>query len=366
MERPSPLGLFRATLETLLAPLDADSLDEWRDAVNRHLRALTDADVVFFRLSDVSPSRVEPASAVEQPREHYRAEFRGLDPWARHMVRPGQARVDTYGSLARRDRRVQRVEEYNRRFLTPYGIHDYVGAQIGTGPDAHAHIGLFNLHRSRGPSHVEETAQRVRAVLPALQAGLAAWRSVRPWSTEFARVVDDLDDALLLCDESGRALHANPVLRRCLGADPQGHRIRDAMEQFARELARARASGAHELSAAARERQIVTPRGTYRVRSVAADGILAPRGGALVVLEPPAPALAETGTSPLDDATLHERFGLTPREVEVARLLALGHTNAQVAAELGITPNTAQSHTGRVLEKLDLDSRAGVHAVLHP
>lgn len=42
---------------------------------------------------------------------------------------------------------------------------------------------------------------------------------------------------------------------------------------------------------------------------------------------------------------------LTPRELEVVRLVARGMTNAEIAAELVISPRTAQSHVANALRK---------------
>jgi two-component system nitrate/nitrite response regulator NarL len=51
---------------------------------------------------------------------------------------------------------------------------------------------------------------------------------------------------------------------------------------------------------------------------------------------------------------------LSPREQEVARLLARGLTNKQIAADLVLTPGTVRSHVEHILDKLDLRSRAQV------
>jgi DNA-binding NarL/FixJ family response regulator len=53
---------------------------------------------------------------------------------------------------------------------------------------------------------------------------------------------------------------------------------------------------------------------------------------------------------------------LTPREREVARLLAAGHSNRQIAEALVITEGTAEVHVKRILGKLGLRSRAQVAA----
>jgi DNA-binding CsgD family transcriptional regulator len=51
---------------------------------------------------------------------------------------------------------------------------------------------------------------------------------------------------------------------------------------------------------------------------------------------------------------------LTAREFEVARLVAEGYTNAQIAAELGVAPKTASAHIEHILAKLGIGRRAEI------
>jgi DNA-binding CsgD family transcriptional regulator len=53
---------------------------------------------------------------------------------------------------------------------------------------------------------------------------------------------------------------------------------------------------------------------------------------------------------------------LTPRELEVARLVAQGLTNRQVAMRLGIAERTAETHVDHILTKLDFAGRAQIAA----
>ncbi len=59
-------------------------------------------------------------------------------------------------------------------------------------------------------------------------------------------------------------------------------------------------------------------------------------------------------------AVLRERYRLTKRETDVARLLAAGKSNAEIAAALSISEHTARRHTEQVLSKPDVRSRAAV------
>lgn len=51
---------------------------------------------------------------------------------------------------------------------------------------------------------------------------------------------------------------------------------------------------------------------------------------------------------------------LTARELEVARLIAAGSTNAEIAAGLGIAPKTASAHVEHILAKLGASRRAEI------
>ena len=49
---------------------------------------------------------------------------------------------------------------------------------------------------------------------------------------------------------------------------------------------------------------------------------------------------------------------LTPREQEVLPLLALGHTNAEIAEQLFLSRRTIETHRANIQRKLDLSTRA--------
>jgi DNA-binding NarL/FixJ family response regulator len=61
---------------------------------------------------------------------------------------------------------------------------------------------------------------------------------------------------------------------------------------------------------------------------------------------------------PVRTRTRRGGAGLTPREVEVVRLVAVGRTNREIARELFLSPRTIDMHVQSILLKLDCRSRA--------
>jgi two-component system response regulator NreC len=76
--------------------------------------------------------------------------------------------------------------------------------------------------------------------------------------------------------------------------------------------------------------------------AAAGESYLNPRLGARMAAEPP--------PGPPDD--------LSEREVDVLRLIALGHTNTEIAGQLYISVRTVETHRSHIQQKLLLSTRA--------
>jgi two-component system response regulator NreC len=68
-----------------------------------------------------------------------------------------------------------------------------------------------------------------------------------------------------------------------------------------------------------------------------------------------------------EERALADADPLSEREHEVLRLLALGHTNQEIAKSLFISVRTAETHRAHIMRKLGLGSRAELvrHALRH-
>jgi len=75
--------------------------------------------------------------------------------------------------------------------------------------------------------------------------------------------------------------------------------------------------------------------------------------------------LKETSLFPASAEPVVE--SLTPREIEVLRLIAKGYTNGQIAKELDLSVRTVESHRANLMGKLELRSRVELvrYAVEH-
>ena len=144
----------------------------------------------------------------------------------------------------------------------------------------------------------------------------------------------------------GSSLGAIPDFLEC---SPQTRIVVLTMEAepaIAREALRTGAS-AYVLKEAAEEDLV-------RAVRAAVDGhtYLTPRMGVLIA--------TENARREADDV-------LSPREGEVLRLLALGHTNAEIAGRLYLSRRTVETHRASIQRKLDLSTRAELtrHALEH-
>lgn len=54
--------------------------------------------------------------------------------------------------------------------------------------------------------------------------------------------------------------------------------------------------------------------------------------------------------------------GLTPRELQVLRLIVTGRTNKAIATELFVSEKTVDRHVSNIFNKLDVPSRAAATA----
>jgi two-component system, NarL family, response regulator NreC len=134
----------------------------------------------------------------------------------------------------------------------------------------------------------------------------------------------------------GSSLEAIPTIRE---ESPDTQIVVLTMQQdpaFAREALRAGALG-YVLKEAADDELVEAVR-----RAAVGESYLNPRLGARIAAEP--------APGPPDD--------LSEREVDVLRLIALGHTNAEIGEQLFLSVRTVETHRSHIQQKLILSTRS--------
>ncbi|WAZ27277.1 LuxR C-terminal-related transcriptional regulator [Streptomyces cinnabarinus] len=107
-----------------------------------------------------------------------------------------------------------------------------------------------------------------------------------------------------------------------------------------------------------------------RMTLAAADRAVGDDEGARMELRAAEQTFRRLGAAPderraaalLADVRRRQPGGLTEREIQVLRLVAAGHTNRAVAAELVISEHTVARHLNNIFAKLDVSSRAAATA----
>jgi len=178
------------------------------------------------------------------------------------------------------------------------------------------------------------------------------------------RLLDALARPILVAKANGLVVHQTPALRHCLmrSSISERRRLEDELElAVARLSRRLRTLGAFRKDErpVVLRRELATQRSSYWLRGVYLPADVMPGEGTGILVE-----LERMGTHRLGAEDLQPRFGLTPREAEVACLVARGLSDQAVATRLCISLRTAEHHTERVLRKLGVASRAALAALL--
>jgi ATP/maltotriose-dependent transcriptional regulator MalT len=231
-----------------------------------------------------------------------------------------------------------------------------------SGAGAEPHPGLALLWLARGRTRAAAAA--IGRALDETGEPLARARLL-PAQVEILLARRDHEGARAACDELAEIaerFHTDAL--RATAAQARG----------ALELAAGNPRGALvELRLAWKEWQVLEcPHAAARTRELLglACRLLGDRAGGRMELEAAGAAYEGLGARPdaaRVDALLANRpdagrLGLTPREVQVLRLVAAGRSNKEVGDALSLSVKTVERHVGNILTKLDVPSRVAATA----
>lgn len=357
--RADALTRLEAASRAILTPVDGSDPVAWAGAIGDALRALVGAEYSAVWLPTPGPLA---SHGLERETlagyRHYLDTSRLLDGEpppdpliAEFMEHARTAGIEVY-DYPTIDRVLDgrlRHSAFHNEVERAAGFRRMVAAQTVIGASGDASVVGFALASGRpGTAATDDEARALlRLLIPAFRtamAGLVRHRTRR-------RVLEGLAVPLVLYDDAGIERFRNPALVRLASAEPEADRLMAAAGRLARDMA---TLSAHSLAGGfpLLDRSVRTGRGVYDVHAVPVEGDApdAPPSWVVEIHDRTTPVL------PSHDE-MRDRYDLTRREAEVARLLAEGLSNDAVAGRLVISPSTARSHTERVLSKLGLHSR---------
>jgi DNA-binding CsgD family transcriptional regulator len=345
----------------LLSPLSFPTVDAWRGAACESLKHLVEGDqAVFLLWHQDQPWNPIYSQEITPKEELLMVELAPEQKDAQERISKLGCAYSQTELIAgdwegyRRDRAVNEV-------LLPYGRRDAVGFLHPGSDPAGGFLTNINIYKKRYGTELfgEKGSLLMHLLAPAFAAGVTLVRRRADAAGSLLRMLEGAGARAWLVDGSGSITHEGDGIRTLLADDAEASRVRARASRLGLDLW-VSVAGRQAASPGDTAFQVLTHRRTYMLRAaLAGDTYLAEASTVLVMLEAdPSPGVS--------DAQLRERFGLTAREVEIARLIARGQSTRDIAGRLGISTHTLRRHVERVLSKLGVHSRAAVGAQLHP
>jgi DNA-binding CsgD family transcriptional regulator len=278
--------------------------------------------------------------------------------------------LGTRAALAARDGQLREAEQLASASLTVMRRIDH---QWGA---ARALLGLGDLARLRG--HPGEAHSRYVEALPILQE-VGARPQIARCLAGLGRVAMDLGatgqarqqlaGSLRLSQATGARIGVARGLEAFAALAVHEDRLELAVQLIAAASALRENAGLPPLPGARAERYLAPARrlGDAAVARLWARGLARSSEDAVALAlaeerpegDGPALSVAETYQAA---AAPPDPDSLTGRERQVAALIAAGHSNKDIAAELSVSPATAARHVASILAKLGFRSRAQIAA----
>lgn len=314
------------------------------------LRQVVKADHAAFFFCDARGSitnlyaerLLPPAVQARYHDRHNDAQFR-----QQYLARVAAARAVSRRSVDAEER----ARDYYSDVLQPLGIEHFLYAIVRAGPRV---LGQLSLYRGeRGPAFSEHDEALLQEILHYLGHALA----VPSPSAAAAALEQSVEEGLAVFDASGQIVYSDEPWGRLIRM-AEGNPITPAtalhetqtLPRFVTAVLQAIDASPQALH------RTDTSWGSFAFRRHELTG---PEGHAARGL-----IVSRLSAEPLRLTEGAADLGLSPKQREVALLLAQGKSNQDIASELGITLNTASYHVKQVFARLGVHDRAAVGKAL--
>ena len=332
-----------AVARTLASPLAFEEDGAWALAAETEATEAIGADQALFHWPD--SGRFFSGTISEDEIRTYNA-FRPLMRSIGYVERAARLGVATRRDAYGPHYEAMQATVYTNEYLPVVRGYDSL---VLTMPEGPAQPGPSDpeptqllLHMSTPERAFEaEHVGVAQRLFPAFTAGISIHRQLAKAREDLYALVDSSGGACAIYSLDRRRLHVSRSLEQTLAREPHRQALSDCMHGLVRDAlaSPARAGIAH----------IDGVRGRYRL---AASEARALRPLLIVTVDAPPEPARRPATAAVADC-----HGLTPRQAEVALLLAERRTNREIASALCISVHTARHHVEAVLAHLGVNRR---------
>jgi DNA-binding CsgD family transcriptional regulator len=338
----------------LLAPFAYENNESWRRASSRAVEDCLGGDGSSFALPLVGETMIAASPEVMHA-------LRAPPPdWIVHGLtvrrRTLGLTVTNWDELFDAD--VVRRTPYYNETIRPEGLLAPLVMLMDTGEGGlPAALSVYFDDERAALRHMPRRKELLRLLFPAFCGGLKTYIGFHQNCAALAAFGEDAAIGVLVYDGRGRVVRENVFFRQMMCCEPERDRVRSEAAHAVRGILGVAPLGSSTLLRRATS-DVRTSVGHYRIAATYLEGQWSHDSAKVIAL------IDKAEGKSVDAGSLAARFSLTRREIEVAQLLRTGLSSREIAADLGISVNTARRHIESILLKLDVHSRTAAAAKL--
>lgn len=346
-----------STLDVAARPFDFDTPDSWRVELLRRIMRLTEAKAAHFDIDNGGFERVGVYLGYDDDvTRAWATEWRHRDPALKALSNQS---LSTYSRRWRYrllgsewEAQYRKSEVFNEFYRRSELDVDAAGIYVF---DQALHVHVHVDHVAQWSEQEDAQARAMMSLLrPVISASVRAVASRNSSAFSLKGLLESLEVEAAVVDTTTAVVHCSAALERSLaahGTEEEAHRWKVQAGAVARRYVTA-------LDGRGLVPMPTTTELCGRRVSLAVVRDTPFGSGPLVVLR------VEQGDLPLECPRTLAPLQLTHRQWAVARLVAMGFRNNDIADALQISVHTSRRHVEAVLAKFGVDSRAGVATVV--
>lgn len=345
--------------------------DDWADAICNAMTALLGTDHVYFiepeehRQADQTTAErlgVYSRSIGQTFADGIASHFEGFDEDGFSLFREDYASalhriirasgVGAYHDAPLYDRRVRESMELHQEVFKPVGLDRQMALSAPLVRGEAMLIAGFG-HKDF-PEHDDDRHRVLQLLTPAFEAAIAFRARLRAGYQDTRNAMEGAGKPFAVVSVDGTLLFLSEQLQSYLAGNDHRADLLAAILSLAQDVTHALIRSPDQALAQPARRVTIGSK-TYGLRA---------RIGSAVHGDPEVHIWIDPQSGRTLNRELARAFGLTPRECEVAALIADGLRDKEIARRLSISPHTARRHSEALLRKTELSNRASLGPLL--